>query len=312
MISLPELQLAARNHGMPLEALRWDVTPLGLHYLLIHYDIPRVDPAAWQLTVRGRAGVSLSLDELAAMDAVTRPVTLECAGNGRARLDPRPVSQPWLLEAVGNAEWTGVPLRAVLDLAGVPDGAVEAVFTGLDRGVEGGEAQVYQRSLPLEHCDGPLLAYAVNGVPLPPQHGFPLRLVVPGWYGMASVKWLARIELVDEPFHGYQQDTRLPVPRARGRSGNAGGPHPPALAARPARGSRVHEPRAPPGRGPCLVEGRAWSGFGEIAGVDVSADGGATWEAAGSGPPPPAGRVAGVGLGVGGRAGRARAVLPRA
>jgi len=113
VISQEELQLAARNHGMPLEALRWDVTPVGLHYLLTHYDIPAVDPASWRLKIGGRVerSLSLSLAELRERPAVTRPVTMECAGNGRARLEPHVVSQPWLLEAVGNAEWTGVLLN---------------------------------------------------------------------------------------------------------------------------------------------------------------------------------------------------------
>jgi sulfane dehydrogenase subunit SoxC len=289
-VSFEELQLAARNHGMPLEALRWDVTPVGLHYLLIHYDIPRVDPAAWRLSVRGERALELSLDELRGMEAVTRPVTMECAGNGRARLDPKPVSQPWLLEAVGTAEWTGVPVRAVLEAAGVPGGAVEAVFTGLDRGVEGGEEQAYARALPLAECDdGPLLAYAVNGAPLPPQHGFPLRLVVPGWYGMTSVKWLAAIELVDEPFRGYQHETAY---RFRADADDPGTPvdriHPRSLLAPPGIPDFMSRARHLPA-GPCTVEGRAWSGFGEIVGVDVSADGGATWAAATLGEAPPAG-----------------------
>ena len=210
MISAEELQLAARNHGMPLEALRWDVTPVGLHYLLIHYDIPVVEEASWRLEVGGRVAreLSLSLEDLRARPAVTRAVTMECAGNGRARLEPHVVSQPWLLEAVGNAEWTGVPVADLLEEAGPADDAVEILFTGLDQGVEGGVEQAYQRSLTLdEACDGPLLAYAVNGEPLPPQHGFPLRLLVPGWYGMTSVKWLARIDAIAEPFAGYQQAT---------------------------------------------------------------------------------------------------------
>ncbi len=210
MISREELQLAARNHGMPLEALRWDVTPIGLHYLLTHYDIPAVDPEGWRLEVGGRVdrALSLSLDDLRARTPVTRAVTMECAGNGRARLEPHVVSQPWLLEAVGTAEWTGVPVADLLYEAGVAGDAVEILFTGLDRGVEGGEEQAYQRSLMLaEVNDGPLLAYAVNGEPLPPQHGFPLRLIVPGWYGMTSVKWLARIDAIAEPFDGYQQAT---------------------------------------------------------------------------------------------------------
>jgi sulfane dehydrogenase subunit SoxC len=201
VISLEELQLAARNHGMPLESLRHEITPLGLHYLLVHYDIPVVDPATWRLTVRGERELELSLDDLRRREAVTMPVTMECAGNGRARLDPRPVSQPWLAEAVGTAEWTGVRLAGLLDEAGVGADAVEVVFTGLDRGVEGGVVQDYERSLSVADAtrEDVILAYAMGGEPLLPQHGFPLRLVVPGWYGMTSVKWLARIAVVDAP-----------------------------------------------------------------------------------------------------------------
>src|SRR3712207_6152004 len=99
-ISLEELQLAARNHGMPLEALRYDVTPAGLHYLLTHYDIPAIDRDSYTLTIDGLVGrpLRLTLDDMLSRPAVTRRVTLECAGNGRARLHPRPVSQPWLVE----------------------------------------------------------------------------------------------------------------------------------------------------------------------------------------------------------------------
>src|SRR3954465_3025842 len=133
-VSPEELALAARNHGMPLEALAYDVTPVGMHYLLIHYDVPRADPASWTLEVdgAGERRVSLSLDDLHARPAVTSAVTFECAGNGRALLDPRPISQPWLLEAVGTGEWTGTPLAALLEEAGVADGALEVLFTGLD------------------------------------------------------------------------------------------------------------------------------------------------------------------------------------
>ena len=132
---------------------------------------------------------------------------MECAGNGRARLEPRPISQPWLLEAVGTGRWRGTSLADLLDEAGVADGAVEVLFTGLDRGIENGEEQSFQRSLPLDEAlrAEVLLAYDLNGAPLPPQHGFPLRLLVPGWYGMTNVKWLSRITVLDEPFTGYQQ-----------------------------------------------------------------------------------------------------------
>src|ERR1700687_5437302 len=129
-ISLEELQLAARNHSMPLEALRYDLTPVGLHYLLTHFDIPEVDTAAWWLDVGGalRQPLKFELDELKAMPRVSAQVLLECAGNGRALHSPRPISQPWLYEAVGNAEWTGTPLRPLLNEAGPLAGAVEVVF----------------------------------------------------------------------------------------------------------------------------------------------------------------------------------------
>src|SRR5439155_2753053 len=125
---------------MPLEALRYPVTPLGLHYLLIHYDIPAIDPASWRLRVSGlvERELELSLDDLRARPAVRMPVTLECAGNGRARLEPHVVSQPWLSEAVGTAEWGGTPLAPLLEEAGVAAGAAEVLFTGADRGLEGG------------------------------------------------------------------------------------------------------------------------------------------------------------------------------
>src|SRR3954451_20077542 len=192
---------------MPLEVLQHEITPLGLHYLLVHYDIPIVDPATWRLTIAGTGELSLSLDDLRARDAVTAPVTMECAGNGRARLEPRPVSQPWLTEAVGTAAWTGTPLAPLLREAGLGGGAVEVLFTGLDRGVEGGVAQAYERSLTVEEAlaGDALLAWGIGDVPLPPQHGFPLRLVVPGWYGMTNVKWLRAITVLEAPFAGYQQ-----------------------------------------------------------------------------------------------------------
>jgi DMSO/TMAO reductase YedYZ molybdopterin-dependent catalytic subunit len=171
-ITMEELQLAARNHGMPLEALRYDVTPLGLHYLLIHFDIPEADERTWRLEVGGhvRAPLAPSMEDLRRRPTVTTPVTLECAGNGRARLDPRPVSQPWLEEAVGTAEWTGTPLRPLLEEAGVLDGAVEVLFAGADRGVQGGLEHDYERSLPLQEAlrEEVLLAFGVNGQPCSP------------------------------------------------------------------------------------------------------------------------------------------------
>ena len=288
-ISGEELQLAARNHGMPLEVLRDDVTPIGLHYLLIHYDIPQVDADTWRLDVDGRVGteLSLGLDALRGLPSREVVATMECAGNGRARLEPRPVSQPWLLEAVGTGRWRGVALGDLLERATVKPDATEVLFTGLDRGIEGGEEQLFQRSLSLADAREPdvLLAYELNGVPLPPQHGFPLRLLVPGWYGMTNVKWLTRITLLNEPFTGYQQARGY---RLRQTDDDEGEPL-----------SRI-QPRAlmvPPGipdfmtrertvqAGGVTIEGRTWSGLAPVAAVEVSTDDGATWEDALLDPP---------------------------
>ena len=209
LITREELQLAARNHGMPLEALRYPITPVGLHYLLTHYDMPVVDPVSWRLEIGGlvEKPLALSLDDIKAMPATSLAVTMECAGNGRTALSPRPLSQPWILEAIGTGEWRGVSLRSVLEQASPRAEAREVVFTGSDHGLEGGIEQDYQRALSVEDAsrEEVLLAYELNGSALPPQHGFPLRLVVPGWYGMTSVKWLKKIQLTSEPFQGYQQ-----------------------------------------------------------------------------------------------------------
>ena len=281
-ISLEELQLAARNHGMPLEALRYAVTPVGLHYLLIHYDVPAVEPDAWRLRIRGERELELTLDDLRARPAVEQTVTMECAGNGRARLEPRPVSQPWLLEAVGTARWRGTPLAPLLEEAGVPDGTVEVLFTGLDRGVEGGEEQAFQRALALDEArrDEVLLAYEMNGAALPPQHGFPLRMVVPGWYGMTNVKWLSQIDLLEQPFAGYQQSWSY---RVRQTEDEVGVPlqrmQPRSLLVPPGIPEFLTRERTV-AAGEVLVQGRAWSGLAPIASVEFSDDGGSTWAAA--------------------------------
>jgi sulfane dehydrogenase subunit SoxC len=281
-ITLDELQLAVRNHSMHLEGLRYDITPVGMHYLLIHWDIPHVDETTWRLTLGGTVHrpLTFTLDDLKALPRVSAQVTLECAGNGRALHSPRPISQPWLLEAVGNAEWTGTPLRKLLEAAGPLAGSVEVVFTGLDRGIQGGIEQQYERSLTVEEASRAeaLLAYEMNGRPLAPQHGFPLRLVIPGWYGMAHVKWLGSITLVDRPFRGYQQEPAYhvassdvdigdPITRILPRALMV----PPGI---PDHLSRIRYVRP----GVCLLEGRAWSGRGSISGVQVSADGGTSWE----------------------------------
>lgn len=272
-----ELAQATRNRGMPLEALGHDITPVGLHYLLVHFDIPALDAGSWQLRVGGnvREKLALTLDEIRARPAKTMPVTLECAGNGRARLQPRPMTQPWLNEAVATASWTGTSLAGVLEEAGVEPDTVEIVFTGADHGIEGGEELNYARSLAVSEAMRPeiLLAYEMNGRPLEPQHGFPLRLLVPGWYGMTSVKWLASIEAVTQPFRGFHQavayhyqrseeDPGEPVTRIRPR----------ALMIPPGFPDFPERRRYVDGRS-VTIRGRAWSGTAPIVRVEIGIDG---------------------------------------
>ena len=279
-----EVGLALRNHGMLLEGLRYDVTPVGIHYLLIHFDVPLVDPATYALAVGGRVGnpLRLTLEDVRRRPALTIPVAMECSGNGRAHLSPRPISAPWREEAVGCAEWTGTPLGPILEEARVLDDAVEIVFGGHDRGIDDGVEHDYERSMTVEEAtrDEVLLAWGMNGYALPPQHGAPLRLIVPEWYGMASVKWLKSVTAVTEPFDGVQQtskylykssadDPGIPITRKK--------PHalmvPPGI---PDFLSRRRHVRP----GPVTVEGRAWSGFA-VERVEFSADGGLTWDDAG-------------------------------
>ena len=276
-LTTEELQLAFRNRGMPLEAMRHALTPTGLHYLVIHWDIPDVGDDGWRLRVGGAVAqpLELTLDDIRSRSATTIPVTMECAGNGRARLDPRPLSIPWLTEAIGTAEWTGTPLWPILEQAGIAPGAVEVVFHGADRGIQGDEEQTYARSLALEEARRPevMLVYAMNGRPLEPQHGLPLRLIVPGWYGMTSVKWLTSIEVVEAPFRGFQQVVAYQYQRDADDPGT------------PVTRQEVRALMIPPGipdfltrhrlvdTGLVRLAGRAWSGVAPITRVEVAVDG---------------------------------------
>lgn len=274
------------NREAPLDALAAALTPTPSFYRRSHFPVPRADADAWRLRVGGEVArpLSLTLAELRALPRRTLAVTLECAGNGRSLMRPVPPGTPWGLAAVSTAEFTGVPLRDVLERAGPGPAAAEVLFEGADRGSVGpGREESYARSLPLAVAldGGALLAWEMNGEPLPAEHGFPLRLVVPGWYGMASVKWLATVRVLAEPFRGHFQAEHYvylgeagtpdgtPVTRARVRS----------LIASPEDGAAV-----PPG--PVEVRGLAWSGAAPVARVEVSADDGATWAAAELGTPP--------------------------
>jgi DMSO/TMAO reductase YedYZ molybdopterin-dependent catalytic subunit len=276
-LSFEELELAFRNKSMPLEAMRYDRTPTGMHYVLIHWDVPPAEADPWRVRVGGRVRnpFELSLDDVRSRPRQSLPVTMECCGNGRAMMTPRPVGQPWLNGAIGTAEWTGTPLAPILEEAGLEDDAVELVFTGADRGIQGGEEQDYARSLTIDEATRPevMLAYEMNGLPLEPQHGFPVRLLVPGWYGMTSVKWLTSIEAVAEPFQGYQQAVAY---RYQENPDEYGDRYtrmrvralmiPPGITDYPARRRFVDQ-------GLVTLRGRAWSGYAPVERVEVGLDG---------------------------------------
>ena len=252
------------NAEMVLPAQVGVITPNARFYVRNHFDVPELDPGAWRLSVTGQVDrpLSLGLADLRRLPSRSLVITLECAGNGRAALDPPVDGEQWQLGAVSTAEWTGVPLTAVLDRAGIGRNAREVVFRGADRGTVRGRSGAvrFERSLPIDVARDPdvLLACAMNGEPLPPDHGFPLRLAVPGWYGMASVKWLTEIELVDRPFGGYFQVDRYvideePLSRMRVR----------ALITEPADGASVP-------RGDLAIRGLAWSGRAPVTHVAVA------------------------------------------
>src|SRR5215471_21202631 len=188
----------------------------------------------------------------------------------------------WPLAVVAPAEWTGTALGPILEEAGLEDDATHVVFTGHDRGVQRNVDQWYERGLTIEDASRSevMLAYAINGLQLPPQHGFPLRLIVPGWYGMTHVKWLRSITVTNESFAGYQQARAYHFRTVQDEAGDAVARIlPRALMVPPGIPEYMSRVRiVEPGR--VVIEGRAWSGRAPIVAVDFSSDGGATWSPA--------------------------------
>ena len=263
----------------PIDAIQSWLTPNALYYARNHYDTPSIDVSSWTLAVDGLTASPLQLiySEIRAMPRRTIPVTMECAGNNRVDLDPPVSGNRFQGGAVSTAFWAGVSLPDVLDRAGVPDSAVEVVFEGADTGspVPGAPPSPYGRSLPIDLARDPdmLLAYEMNGEPLPEDHGYPLRLVVPGWYGMASVKWLTRISLVDQPYEGFFQRDRYILDTGNGHTEPLAHMLVKSLFSRPRHGQVFDQSQLE-------VAGLAWSGVGEIDSVEMSEDFGETWEPA--------------------------------
>jgi DMSO/TMAO reductase YedYZ molybdopterin-dependent catalytic subunit len=276
---------APLNLEMPFETAETFITPTESFYVRTHFPIPKIDRDAWWLHVEGEVEkpFAINYEELVELEALTIPVTLECAGNNRNFLEPKVKGVQWGLGAVGTAEWTGVPLSVLLDRAVVRSNAREVILEGADHGMlddpksPPGEL-TFARSVPIgkAQCDV-LLAYKMNGKALPPEHGFPLRAIVPGWYAMASIKWLQRIIVTDRPFTGYYQTLDYSYWKRRGDIAELSPVaelQVKAEIAKPAQGETV------PANSSVRIHGAVWASGNEIVRVEVSTDGGSTWKEA--------------------------------
>ncbi|HVS38097.1 MAG TPA: sulfite oxidase [Gemmataceae bacterium] len=275
------------NLEFPFPTLGGFLTPNEQFYVRSHFDVPSLEADSWRLSVEGavQKPFEIGCDDLRKMPSHTVTALLECAGNGRVFLKPPQLGIRWELGGASNAEWTGVRLSDLLDRAGVRDGAVDVVLEGADKGEyrdpnpKTPGVIPYARSLPLEKARRPevLLAYRMNGKDLSSAHGFPVRAVVPGWYGMASVKWLKRILVVDRPFSGFFQTFMYTMWERRDGL--------PTLA--PVRDLQVKAEIARPALDEVVpakskqrVFGAAWAGEADVTRVDVSTDGGKSWDEA--------------------------------
>lgn len=259
------------NLGTPLELVEDIVVPTELFFVRSNYSVPTVDPVAWRLQVHGlvERPLELALADLQAMPQRTVVAFLECSGNSRAHFEPTTPGTPWRDDAVGNASWTGVPLADVLALAGPTAEAVELVSQGADD-------PVMRRGLPMRAAVDPdtLVALQMNGEDLLAAHGAPARLMVPGWGGIASTKWVVGLELMDRPWDGpWNVEEYVLVDESGQVTGRVEEMPVKSVIARPAPGTEI-------GAGECTVSGYAWSGHGLVELVEVSVDGGRTYAAA--------------------------------
>ncbi|MFL5329728.1 MAG: sulfite oxidase [Gemmataceae bacterium] len=267
----------------PLAALAQPITANEHFFVRNHFATPQISRNLWSLRVEGAVNHPRvwTFDALCNLPSVSRAITMECAGNSRQSLSPKVRGVSWASGAVGNAQWTGVPLMSLLDLAEVSPNAIEVILEGADSGaVPNLPAPIaFHRSLPLEKARRPevLLAYQMNGQDLPTEHGAPLRAIVGGWYGMASVKWLTRIVVTDKPFDGHWQTTDYSYYERAGQ----------AATLRPIQAMQVKSLIVRPEPGETIplgseyrIEGHAWAGEHAVANVQVSLDDGASWHLA--------------------------------
>ena len=273
------------NLEMPFSTLDSFITPTESFYVRTHFPIPAIDRDAWWLRVEGEVEkpFAINYEQLLQLQARTVPVTLECAGNNRNFLQPKVKGVQWHLGAVGTAEWTGVPLSLLLDRAGVNANACEVILEGTDGGMledpksPPGKLH-FARSIPLQKARADvLLAYKMNGSDLPPEHGFPVRAIVPGWYAMASIKWLQRVIVTDQTFTGYYQTSDYAYWKRREQEVELTPLTEMQLKAeiaKPAEGETI------PANSNVRIHGAAWTSDAAITKVELSTDSGAIWSAA--------------------------------
>ena len=251
----------------PLGELVGTITPTSLHFTTQHhYGIPDINPSEHSLMIEGMVDRPLvfTMDELRRLPFVSRVSFLECIGN---RPNPRATTVTGTHGRMGCSEWTGVPLSVLLNEAGLKNGASWLIAESADRGK-------HTKSIPIAKAlDDVLVAYGQNGEPVRPDHGFPLRLVVPGFEGIYNVKWLKRIKLVDQAYLSFQEHSRFltPDPKTQRDSYDFG---PSSVITQPSGAQALSA------RGPHVISGLAWSGGGAVSRVEVSTDGGATYQEA--------------------------------
>jgi sulfite oxidase len=271
---------------MPVAGFGDFITPVEHFFVRTHVAVPAVDAALWRLKVDGHVSktLTLSMDDLRSMPALDLVAVLECAGNGRSFYDPPVAGLQWTYGAVGNGRWHGVRLRDLLERAGIKPGTVEILFDGAD--VPIGAMADFQRSIPLKKALHPdtLLAYEMNGQPLPVKHGYPLRAVVPGWAGNSWVKWVTNVRVLSEASTAFWMKGAYLQPNQPVAPGAAVSPEMmkpvttlrvKSMVAFPANGAAVEVGR------PVVIRGAAWSGEpGSVVRVDISVDQGRTWRPA--------------------------------
>lgn len=272
--ALPQIAPGTGASFTPLQSLQGSITPSGLHFERHHNGVPDIDPAQHRLAIHGlvRRPLVFSIEALRQYPMVSRVCFIECAGNsGRNALSPKPAQATAgaLHGLISNSEWTGVPLRILLEEAGI-----EAAASWLL--VEGADAAAMSRSVPLEKAlDDALVALFQNGEMIRPEQGYPVRLVLPGWEGNMSVKWLRRIKLVDGPTHTRDETSRYtdPLPDGRARQFTFE-MEVKSVITHPSFGQRLTR------KGLHEISGLAWSGAGRVKTVEVSVDGGQSWRTA--------------------------------